>query len=74
MLFSHWLFRLKNWRLSTNSCEAFIVSLIQLRLHFDQLSVLKMIIFARCTLFCLAKKVTNKILTAVSCSDENNFY
>ena len=27
-LFSHWLFWLKNWRFSTNSCKEFIVSLI----------------------------------------------
>ena len=27
VLFSHWLFRLKNWRFSANSCKGFIVSL-----------------------------------------------
>ena len=28
LLFSHWLFLLKNWRFSANSCNAFIVSLM----------------------------------------------
>ena len=30
MLFSHWLFSLKNWRFSTISCKGFIVSLSKL--------------------------------------------
>ena len=35
VLFSHWLFWLKNWRFSTNSCKGFIESFrIQWRLIF----------------------------------------
>ena len=34
MLFSHWLFWLKNWSFSKNSCKGFIVSLVQ-ELHED---------------------------------------
>ena len=39
MLFSHWLFWMKNWRFSANSCEGFIVSL---RLHLSNCFCLKL--------------------------------
>ena len=39
MLFSHWLFWLKNWRFSENSCKGFILFLRWSKKHFS--SILK---------------------------------